>query len=265
MNPFLKWPGGKRWLINELENYTYIDYKHYYEPFVGGGAVFFALHPANATISDINSELINLYIVMRDNTDELKSFLEMHQKNHNVEYYYKIRASKYDNPVERASQMLYLNRTCFNGMYRVNRNGFFNVPIGTKKNFTYDLHLFDEYASCLSDVNILASDFEDVLKKTKSGDLIFADPPYATINANKGFVEYNDKLFTWDDQKRLFEALVAARSRGTYIISTNMYCSEVINMYSEAKFKIHIVKRFSTIAGKKGSRQQIEEALITSM
>ena len=265
LNTFLKWPGGKRWLLHDLEKYINIDYNRYFEPFVGGGAVLFFLNPPCSTISDINSDLINLYIVMRDNTEELKAILQDHQKKHNKSYYYKIRALKLDDPIEKAGQMLYLNRACFNGMFRVNQKGDFNVPIGTKSNFVYDLHLFEDYSNVLKKCNIINSDFESIINDAQKNDLIFADPPYVTNTLNNGFIKYNEKLFTWDDQNRLLDSLVRARDRGSIIISTNAYFKELVDMYINAGFKVQILSRKSTISGKKESRQETKELFITSI
>lgn len=138
--PFLKWPGGKRWFINKYQDYFPVNYNTYIEPFLGGGAVYFSLHPKNAILADINEELINLYIIMRDRAEQLKDQMLYHQNNHNEEYYYRIRESNPSDPLEQASRMLYLNRACYNGMYRVNKQGMFNVPMGTKTNFVYDIN-----------------------------------------------------------------------------------------------------------------------------
>lgn len=265
MNTFLKWPGGKRWLLHELGKYTSVDFERYFEPFVGGGSFLFFLNPPCSTISDINSDLINLYTVMRDNSDELKRILQNHQNKHDESYYYKIRALKLDDPIEKAGQMLYLNRACFNGMFRVNKNGEFNVPIGSKSNFVYDLHLFDDYSSVLKKCEILNCDFENVINSSKKNDLIFADPPYVTNKSNNGFIKYNEKLFTWDDQSRLLYSLIRARDRGSIIISTNAYYTELIDMYSDAGFNVQVLSRKSTISGKKESRQETKELLITSI
>ena len=145
MQPFLKWPGGKRWLAIQKENLFPDKYNHYYEPFLGSGAVFFSILPENSTISDINQELINLYTVMRDHPHQLQDVMRRHQALHNNEHYYTVRSHLPADLVERAGRMLYLNRTCFNGMYRVNRYGLFNVPIGTKTNCIYDIDKFLNY------------------------------------------------------------------------------------------------------------------------
>lgn len=263
LGPFLKWPGGKRWFVKKQKDYFPQSYNRYLEPFLGGGAVFFDLQPKDAILSDINDELINLYIVMREKPDELKEQMLNHQKKHNRTYYYEIRDNILLDPIERASRMLYLNRTCFNGMYRVNKEGVFNVPIGTKKDCIYDIENFGKYANCLKCATILANDFYNIINQSKEGDFIFADPPYATtINSN--FVKYNNNLFGWNDQLRLHEVLVRARDRGVKIMLTNACCREIIEMYRKDGFYIHILTRASTIAGEPKKRREVKELLIVS-
>lgn len=264
MQPFLKWPGGKRWLFNEIIKYLPEKYNTYFEPFLGGGAVFFAISPPNACISDLNKDLINLYITMRDNHEELANQIKLHQKKHCKEYYYQTRGKKFRKNVTCAGQFLYMNRSCYNGMYRVNKKGEFNVPIGTKTDFTYDLSDFSQYSSILKKAQILVSDFEQIIDKANWGDVVFADPPYVSNSNKNGFLNYNNNLFTWEDQKRLFNSLLRARSRGVKIISTNVMCKEIMQMYKKEGFKVLTVSRTSTISGKNDSRQKVKELLIVS-
>lgn len=262
--PFLKWPGGKRQFIAKYINLIPKEYNHYYEPFLGGGSVFFSLLPNKATIADANSDLINLYIVMRDNPYLLKDVLRRHHEEHSREYYYNMRASNPLDSIERAGRFLYLNRTCYNGMYRVNQKGEFNVPIGTKTNCIYDIGSFDEYSSALRNVEILVSDFSKIIQKAQTLDLIFADPPYTVAHNQNGFIKYNENLFTWEDQKRLLDDLKAAQTRGSYIILTNANYKEIYEMYSDNGFHILVMERYSTLAGLAKKRGITEELLITS-
>lgn len=264
MAPFLKWPGGKRWIINRLLAIIPDDYNYYYEPFLGSGSVFFAIKAHNATISDINGELIDLYTVMRDNPQALKQRMIAHNKLHNVDYYYKIRSTYPSDPIDQAARFLYLNRTCYNGMYRVNRNGQFNVPIGTKNNCVYDIDLFNDYSKALKGVGILKSDFSPVIHAASNKDLIFADPPY-TIKKNAAkFIKYNDKLFTWNDQIRLHADLLRAKERGAIIIHTNINCDEIKELYTDSGFYVSEISRHSCISGKASGRNTVTELLITS-
>lgn len=261
--PFLKWPGGKRWFVKKNKEYFPKQYNKYIEPFLGSGAVYFSLQPHNAILADINIELINLYTVMRDNHDALVDQMILHQQKHNKLYYYKVRDSVPTDIVERASRLLYLNRTCYNGMYRVNKHGKFNVPIGTKINCIYDIELFKNYSECLQDAIFLCGDFSTTINKADKDDFVFADPPYATTNT-RSFVKYNDELFRWEDQLRLHKSLVYARDRGVKILLTNAYCKEIIEMYKKDGFYIHILKRPSTIAGQSAKRGYVKEVMITS-
>ena len=263
IEPFLKWPGGKRWIAKKYKEYFPKEYNMYIEPFLGSGAVFFSLQPKEAILSDINKELINLYVIMRDNPKELKGQLVYHQERHSKEHYYKIRDVILTDNLKCAGRLLYLNRACYNGMYRVNKQGKFNVPIGTKNNFTYDIDQFDQYANCLKHATLICGDFYEIINKAKKNDFIFADPPYAT-SGKANFTKYNDELFVWQDQLRLHEALVNAKARGAKIVLTNVYCKEIIEMYKNDGFYVHILQRSSNIAGQADKRGKVKELMITS-
>ena len=263
IEPFLKWPGGKRWIAKKYKEYFPKEFNMYIEPFLGSGAVFFSLQPKEAILSDINKELINLYVIMRDNPKELKGQLVYHQERHTKEHYYKIRDVILTDNLKCAGRLLYLNRACYNGMYRVNKQGKFNVPIGTKNNFTYDIDQFDQYANCLKHATLICGDFYEIINKAKKNDFIFADPPYAT-SGKANFTKYNDELFVWQDQLRLHEALVNAKARGAKIVLTNVYCKEIIEMYKNDGFYVHILQRSSNIAGQADKRGKVKELMITS-
>lgn len=265
LSSFLKWPGGKRWLLKKLPEIFSIQFNNYYEPFLGSGAVFFHLCPKESVLSDVNEELINLFVQMRDHPQELAKQLEAHQKKHSKTYYYEIRDKNYVSSMERAGRFLYLNRTCFNGMYRENKNGKFNVPIGTKDNCIYDIDKFEHYSNALKNAELMTCDFRDTIKKAKSGDLLFVDPPYTIGQAQQNsFIKYNSKLFLWNDQKDLCNEIVAARNRGVIIISTNAYCDELLEMYKKEGFYVQPIEKKSTISGVIDKRRKTTELLITS-
>ncbi len=178
MHPFLKWPGGKRWLIARYQHIFPQDYNVYFEPFLGGGSAFFYLKPLGAVLSDINQDLINTYRAMARYPDQLRIILNVHQEKHSTKHYYSVRKDVPNDLVEQAARFLYLNRTCFNGMYRVNLQGQFNVPIGTKQNFLDDIHEFEKYAKVLGNAHIRKMDFVEAIRGANEGDLVFADPPY---------------------------------------------------------------------------------------
>ena len=265
MLPFLKWPGGKRWLISRYQQIFPDDYNIYIEPFLGGGSAYFHLAPARAIIADVNAELINTYRVMARNPARLRVHLETHQENHNPEYYYQMRNTNPSDTIAKAARFLYLNRTCFNGMYRVNQFGKFNVPIGTKQHFIDDVNLFEEYAQILNNTHIRTQDFTDTIRSANAGDLVFADPPYTIAHNQNSFIKYNEKLFSWKDQKRLLKALIRARDRGAIVIATNAHYPELRKMYETCHFHTQELMRFSSISGIADGRGRQSELLISSI
>lgn len=264
MKPFVKWPGGKQWITRYFMHLFPTKYNTYYEPFLGGASVFFALQPPKATLSDINEELINLYTVMRDYPDELSKFLILHNSLHTKDYYYDIRRNNPSDSIQKAARTLYLNRTCFNGIYRVNKCGVFNVPIGTKTNCIYDISSFPDYSQALKSCKLYTNDFAKTIRSSVKNDLIFADPPYTSSTQDNCFIKYNDTLFSWDDQLRLHKELCDAKSRGTYVALTNKDNKEIEDLYSKSGFYIMHLKRSLSIQAKKKSSRQITELFITS-
>lgn len=240
------------------------EYNIYIEPFLGGGSAFFHLAPEQAIIADVNAELINTYRVMERNPAQLRALLEMHQENHSPEYYYQIRDSEHNETIAKAAKFLYLNRTCFNGMYRVNKLGQFNVPIGTKQHFVYDVNRFEEYAKILHNTHIRKQDFVDTIRCANEGDLVFADPPYTIAHNQNSFIKYNEKLFSWKDQQRLLGALIRARGRGANVIATNACFPELRQMYETNHFYTQELSRYSSISGIADGRCRQSELLISS-
>ena len=263
-NTFIKWPGGKKWLIPLLLNICPQQFGTYYEPFLGGGSVYFALEPKQAVISDINAELINLYQIMRDEPQKLAELMLEHQRFHNSQYYYKVRMQIPEDKIKQAARTLYLNRTCFNGMYRVNKAGRFNVPIGTKKNCAYDIETFTDISKKLVDAQIFCCDFAQSIQKAGMGDLIFVDPPYTVAKNQDAFIKYNQKLFEWTDQVRLFDELNEAKKRGSYIVLTNVKHNTIEEMYKKEGYYVKTLERTSNIAGKVDKRGIVKELIITS-
>lgn len=259
--PFLKWAGGKRWLTNGHSNIFPTNFNHYYEPFLGSGAVFFSLHPSEATLSDINPELTACYSAVRDDWSSVQALLEIHHKKHSKEYYYLVRGEKPLTPAARAARFIYLNRTCWNALYRVNLRGEFNVPIGTKNNVLLDSDNFKEISNYLSRATIVNLDFEEVIAQAKEDDLIFADPPYTVKHNFNGFVKYNEKFFHWDDQIRLSESLIKASARGCKIIITNAHHPSIRELYQN-HFQLSVTQRSSVIAASSARRGIYEELII---
>jgi DNA adenine methylase len=259
--PFLKWAGGKRWLMEKHYDVFNIDYNALVEPFLGSGAVFFGLNPHKAILSDSNEALINTYIALRDDWRRVEHFLTQHHKKHCKDYYYEIRSKKPRCKYRKAARFIYLNRTCWNGLYRVNKKGKFNVPIGTKNNAILDTDNFEETSKILEGKEIHCRDFEETINSAKENDLIFADPPY-TINHNKnGFIKYNEKIFSWDDQKRLKNSLDRAKTRGCRIIILNADHESIHELYSD-EWKILRLERNSIISGSQKGRGKYGEVVI---
>ncbi len=260
--PFLKWAGGKRWLVSEGTLPVPGNYRRYIEPFLGGGAVFFHLKPARALLSDSNKDLILLYQVMKNQPLALKKAMQRHQKNHSKEYYYKIRDGKYHNPLSKAARFLYLNRTCFNGLYRVNLRGEFNVPVGTKDTVLFEGEDFGEIARLLKNADIFHSDFEGIIDQSGKGDFVFVDPPYTVKHNYNNFLKYNETIFSWDDQTRLRDSIARASKRGAAVAITNADHRVVRNLY-QGIGQYSRLSRYSVLAGKPSKRSRTTEALFT--
>jgi DNA adenine methylase len=262
MLPFLKWPGGKRWFVSNYASLLPSKYGRYIEPFLGGGSVYFHLQPAKALLGDLNADLVETYNAIRDDWRSIKTRLDYHQAKHGEHYYYAIRRSQPCHSAARAARLIYLNRTCFNGIYRVNRRGEFNVPKGTKDTVIFGFDDFDAVSRLLKEAKILAIDFEELIDRATCGDLIFADPPYTVRHNSNAFIKYNEKLFSWADQIRLMSALARARDRGAIVVSTNANHPSLRKLYSQARFKLKTVTRFSSISANAGGRNKFEEAVI---
>ena len=218
IKPFLKWAGGKRWLVVQHLSIFPSQFDRYIEPFLGSGAVFFHLRPQNAILSDINKELIETYTAIQEDWESVFCELKKHHRNHCKEYYYRIRSSNPKTPYTRSARFIYLNRTCWNGLYRVNLKGEFNVPIGTKQAVILEKDDFFEVSKILQHAEIKCDDFETVIDEAGKGDLLFVDPPYTVKHSDNGFIKYNEDLFHWDDQVRLSMCLCRAKERGADIM-----------------------------------------------
>lgn len=260
MKPFIKWAGGKRWLLNHPQFKVPSFEGRYIEPFVGGGAVFFHLAPRQAILSDINSKLIETYQAVKDDWRAVVSTLHTMQSLHSSQFYYEERDRYHAQPALRAAQFLYLNRTCYNGLYRENLAGRFNVPIGTKTQVIMPDDDFEAASSLLENATLTACDFEDTLMEAKAGDLVFLDPPYTTAHNVNGFVKYNQKIFSWQDQERLKLCVVAAHNRGARILLTNANHSSIHSLYDVFGIP-RVLGRPSVISGSKGARTKTTEAL----
>lgn len=259
--PFIKWAGGKRWFTSRYSHLFPSTYNTYYEPFLGGAAAFFALSPEKAHLSDLNEDLIGVYLAIQSDWKKLERELRKHQRGHSKKYYYKVRSSSPRTLITKAARFLYLNRTCWNGLFRVNLKGAFNVPIGTKTNVILDTDDFEATSKLLKGVSLSVNDFETTINKAEKGDLIFADPPYTVKHNKNGFLKYNEKIFSWDDQVRLRDSLFSAANRGVKIVLTNANHKTVRKLYSDFP-KPTVVKRASVLAANSKFRAPIEELVV---
>lgn len=259
--PFLKWAGGKRWLYSNHPNLFAKDFENYIEPFLGGGAVFFHLKPKSSILADSNPDLISTYKCLREDWKAIQCLLAKHQTRHCKEYYYQVRGQIPNDRTQRAARFIYLNRTCWNGLYRVNLKGVFNVPIGTKSSVILSTDDFEKTSRLLSNSSLEKDSFESTIEKARCGDFLFVDPPY-TMNHNlNGFLKYNEKIFSWEDQEKLAVSLRAANKRGVKVLLTNADHKSVRSLY-ENDFEIIRLERKSIISGKPQFRKQITEIAI---
>lgn len=263
--PFLKWPGGKRWLVQSHSDWLRRGvFRRWIEPFLGGGAAFFHLAPSSAILGDINPDVICAYEGVRTDPHGVLRHLRKHHRNHSADYYYKVRASRPRTPATRAARVIYLNRTCFNGIYRVNLRGVFNVPVGTRSAVVLPTDDFAALAERLKRAEVRLSDFQPVIAEAREGDVVYADPPYTVRHNLNGFVKYNEVLFSWEDQVRLVKCLAAARDRGATVLATNAAHPSIRGLYMAFGFCYKCVGRFSSIAADGESRGEYEELLISS-
>lgn len=263
--PIVKWVGGKRQLMFELLKNMPKSYNRYFEPFIGGGALFFELQPDNAYISDMNEELINLYSVVRDSVDELIEDLSKHEVS--KEYFLEIRNidrteeySEFSN-IERASRFIYLNRTCFNGMYRVNSKGEFNVPFGNYKNpRIIDEHNLLNCSELLKKTEVECADFSKILNKVQKGDFVYFDPPYVPLNETSSFTSYTKDGFDIDMQFKLRDVCDELDSMGVKFMLSNSDTKLVNELY--ANYEIKKVFASRQINANADGRGKITEVLV---
>ena len=270
--PFVKWAGGKRQILDKLIKYVPEDFNTYYEPFVGGGALFFELSPKKAVINDSNEELINVFRCIKEEEKLTKMCNELnhHEANHSEEYYYKIRNIDRDknkfnrlSDYKRAARTIYLNKACFNGLYRVNSKGEFNVPFGKKlKVNTYEgqnIGIIHAYLN-FNNIKILSIDFEEAVKDAKEGDFIYFDPPYDSDTST--FNSYTEDGFSKDEQIRLSNVFKNLSDRGCYVMLSNHNTVLINELYKD--FYIHKITAKRNINSNGKKRGKVEEVIITN-
>ncbi|MFN3927113.1 MAG: DNA adenine methylase [Pseudanabaenaceae cyanobacterium] len=270
--PFLKWAGGKTQLIPQLAQLFPQNFTRYCEPFVGSGAVYWYVYSlqlqqkinlTQVRLTDNNPELINTYIVVRDSLSTLIELLETHKQNHSNYYYYYIRSLEPSklSPLERAARFIYLNKTCFNGLYRVNRSGKFNVPMGSYKNPSiFEADNLRAVSQALQKVDIELSSFTSVLDWAQKDDFIYFDPPYAPVSPTSNFTSYTANNFGETEQKQLAKVFLQLHARGCKLMLSNSWVDFILNLYKD--FHCIEVKASRAINSDPTKRGQISEVVV---
>lgn len=273
--PILKWAGGKRQILHEIVALMPEDFRNraFHEPFFGGGAVTFWMEPRRGTINDINPKLINFYVVVRDHVDELIEDAKKHKNE--KEYFYKARAEfneiarkGFEIPnIRLASLLLYLNKTAFNGLYRENRKGEFNVPFGRYKNpKIVDEERLRKASEVLKKLDIYNEDFTYILRVAKPGDLVYFDPPYHPVSETASFTSYSKEDFSKEDQERLRDVCLELHEKGVYFILSNSYVKPVRELYEGIEgFEILKIYAKRPINSKADRRGEVPEMLVTNV
>ncbi len=270
--PVLKWVGGKRQLISDIEPLIPKRISTYVEPFVGGGAVLFHLQPKKAIINDYNQELMNVYQVIKDKPNELIEVLKEHKELNSEDYFYEVRSLDRSEDFERlsnvkkAGRIIYLNKTCYNGLFRVNRAGFFNTPYGRYKNPSIvDEVTIKAVSNYFNSANIkfLTGDYKEALKRLRRGAFVYFDPPYMPISASSSFTGYTEHGFDYEKQVELRDECLKLHNRGVRFLQSNSYSPEILELYSDQKvFNIEIVQAKRSINSQADKRGEISEVLI---
>ncbi|MBS3970743.1 MAG: DNA adenine methylase [Clostridia bacterium] len=268
VTPVVKWVGGKRQIINQIVKYIPKSFSTYYEPFLGGGAVLFELQPKTAVVNDINAELINLYEVIKNNVNELIDDLKQHRNDET--YFYELREldrnKEYYNhltPLQRASRLIYLNKTCYNGLFRVNKAGQFNTPFGNYKNPNivneYTLKAVSSYFN-KAQITFTCKDFNEALKGARKGAFVYLDPPYDPVSDSASFTGYDKGGFDQSEQIRLKNACDKLNEKGIKFLLSNSATDFIKDLYKD--YKIEIIQAKRVINSKADKRGEIDEVLV---
>lgn len=269
VKPFLKWAGGKRQLLPEIREHIPETFNSYYEPFLGAGAVFFDLLPTKAIVNDFNEQLMLTYRVIRDSVDELIRILDIHKARNSRDYFYEIRALDRNKhvfdllpDVDKAARLIYLNKTCFNGLYRVNSRGEFNAPYGRYKNPTICeaevLRAVSHYLNS-HEVQLLCKDFADAVADVSKGDFVYFDPPYFSSD-NTNFTSYQAEGFDASEQERLRDVFAELSDRGVKCLLSNSDTEFIRELYSG--FDIRTVSAIRAINADANGRGRVNEVLV---
>jgi DNA adenine methylase len=261
LRPLFRWPGGKRWLIPSLLGLLPDFTGRYFEPFLGGAALFLGLQPADAFLTDSNPDLVNCYRAIRDTPGEVAACLQRLPLDE--QSYYAVRSSVPSDPAARAARFIYLTSLAFNGIYRVNRNGEFNVPYGGRQYpWLRDPALLDPYTAALQRAELAPADFEEAVRSAGAGDLVYFDPPYTVAHSNNGFQRYNNRIFQWRDQVRLARVATTLAQTGCHVLISNAHHESIASLYPG--FNRVEVSRSSTMAADAAKRNKTSEYILAS-
>lgn len=267
VKPFLRWAGGKTWLLKDINNYLPVKFNNYHEPFIGGGSVFIYMRSVGkiqneSFLSDKNEDLINAYNVIKHTPTQLIEILKGYKNE--KDFYYYIRGQIYTDIIQQAAQFIFLNRTSFNGIYRVNLKGEYNVPYGFKNyKLLFDIENIKKLNLLFQNATFTDCDFEDTIRRVKKNDLVFLDPPYTVAHENNGFIKYNQKIFAWEDQERLANFIENLKSKQAFFILTNAAHINISNLFQSVGEKQKL-NRFSVVGGKGAKREEISEYVFTN-
>ena len=262
--PVLRWAGGKTWFISHFKSIIKdVEINHYHEPFLGGAAIFFSLKTNKMSyLSDENEKLITTYKAIKNSPQEVVRIL--HSYENSEDRYYEIRDMTPNDDIELAAQFIYLNQTSYNGLYRVNRQGYYNVPYGFRSSVTFDTKRILSVSEKLRKTNLSYGDFVVNKYKIQKGDLVFLDPPYTVSHNNNGFIEYNQKLFSLDDQYRLSDFIDYIKRKNAYYILTNAAHDKIKDIFDKGD-RILKFSRQSLIGGKSAERKKVAEYIFTNI
>jgi DNA adenine methylase len=259
-SPFLKWAGGKTQLLPVILQHVPFHFDTYIEPFLGGGALFFELQPRKAVLADSNAELINCYTMVRDRVEDI--IAELSSYSYSEEFYYELRSQEPQDPILRAARLIYLNRTCYNGLYRVNKKGQFNVPFGKYHNpVICDTERLRAASAALQHAELYCSDYREALRNfAKPGDFIYIDPPYHPVSQYSDFKRYTAEFFYEEDQLTLAQKVKELAEQGSYVLVSNSYCDFILNIYRD--FQIIEVSAKRNINKDPQKRGDVKEVLV---
>jgi len=270
--PFVKWAGGKRQLIPQIEKHLPEKFSSYFEPFLGGGALLFHLLSENKNlkgyVSDLNSDLILAYVTIRDNLSSLLKSLQKHSDNYfsdSKSYYYSVRETNPKSQIEKVSRLLFMNRTCFNGLYRVNSKGKFNVPLGRYSNPNIvqeeNLRSVNQFLNH-NKIIIKCQDFSSTVEKVKKGDFVYFDPPYQPVSKTANFTSYTNVNFGLNDLKRLAKVSNQLTKKGVNVLLSNSSSKQVRELFSSKDWKIFEIEANRAINSDSNKRTGHSELLI---